>query len=77
MHDSDAIQSEFEALIKILDESNDPTTPTIKENLIAAINYGEQAIKKLLNGDVQHNFPNSAIISYGCELNKSPSFWEF
>merc|ERR1711925_32351 len=33
---------EFEAIIKIFDENNDPATTSIKKNLIAAINYGEQ-----------------------------------
>jgi len=45
----DDIQAEFEGLIKILDENNDPITPTIKENLIEAFNYGEQAIMTEIN----------------------------
>merc|ERR1712034_136614 len=45
----DAIREEFEDLIKILDENNDPTTYVIKENLVAAINYKEQIIMKEIN----------------------------
>merc|ERR1712034_97838 len=40
------MQAEFEALIKILDENNDPITPTIKQNLIMSINSEEQTILK-------------------------------
>merc|ERR1712034_119105 len=40
--DYDAMQTEFKALIKIFDENSDPATTSIKKNLIAAINYGEQ-----------------------------------
>merc|ERR1711925_42230 len=44
-----AMQEEFEALTKILDQNNDPSTNTIKENLIAAINYGEQTTMPEIN----------------------------
>merc|ERR1711925_57461 len=44
-----AMQAEFESLIKILDANNDPTTQTIKESLIAAQNYGEQTIMTEIN----------------------------
>merc|ERR1712034_60282 len=43
------MQAEFEALIKILDENNDPITPTIKQNLITAINSTEQTIMTEIN----------------------------
>merc|ERR1712034_34703 len=36
------LQAELEDLIKILDENDDPTTHTIKENFIAAVNYKDQ-----------------------------------
>jgi len=46
---SDDIQPEFKGLIKILDEKNDPTIPTIKENLVSAINNEEQTIMTEIN----------------------------
>merc|ERR1712034_224957 len=49
LRDYDAIKTEFEDLIKILAEDNDPSTNTIKENLIATINYGEQTIMPEIN----------------------------
>ena len=43
------MQAEFEDLIKILGENNDPITSTIKESLIAAKNYREQTIMTEIN----------------------------
>merc|ERR1712034_268770 len=37
-----AIQAEFEDLIKILDENDDPAALTIRETIIAAIRYGKE-----------------------------------
>merc|ERR1712034_43503 len=47
--DHDPIKAELQRLIKILDEKNDPTTNTIKENLIAVINCEEQIMMTEIN----------------------------
>merc|ERR1712034_114627 len=62
----DAMQAEFEDFIKTLDENADPTILVLKENLIAAFNYGEQTEINLRtqNGEsalsiaAQHGFSN-------------------
>jgi ankyrin repeat protein len=77
--DYDAMQEEFEDLIKIHGENND-FTRIIKENLFAAINHGEQAIMteinlRTTNGEsalslaAKHGFSNAAkfLISKGAE----------
>jgi ankyrin repeat protein len=43
------MQAELEALTKVFDENEDPATTTIKENLIAAINYEEPEIMTEIN----------------------------
>ena len=58
----DATKREFIALIKILDENNDPATYTIKENLIRAISYGEQIIMTEINLRTK----NGALITFHC-----------
>merc|ERR1712034_64745 len=79
--DYDAMKVEFESMIKILDENNDPTAvPTIKENLIAAINYGHKAKMSQINSPTEngesalsiaakHGFSNAVqfLISKGAE----------
>jgi len=78
--DYDALQAEFEDLIKILDENNDPITPTIKQNLITTINYTEQTIMieinlRTQNGEsvlfiaAKHGFANAVkfLISKGAD----------
>merc|ERR1711925_52677 len=47
--DYDLIKVEFQRLIKIIDENNDPTTHIIKKNLIAAINYRKQTVIPEIN----------------------------
>merc|ERR1712034_264991 len=76
----DAIKAECKDLIKILDKNNDLTTLIIKENLISAVNYGEQTIiteinLRTKNGEsalsiaAKHGFPNIVkfLISNGAE----------
>ena len=43
------MQAELEALTKVFDENEDPATTTIKENLIAAINYEQPEIMPEIN----------------------------
>merc|ERR1712034_228001 len=47
--DYDTIQAEFHDLVKFLDGNNDPTTHTVKENLIAYINCEAQTIMPEIN----------------------------
>ena len=76
----DAIKAECKDLIKILDENNNLTTLIIKENLISAVNYGEQTIiteinLRTKNGEsalsiaAKHGFSNIVkfLISKGAE----------
>merc|ERR1711925_2308 len=71
------MQAEFEDFIKILDENADPTILFLKENLIAAFNYGKQTEINLRtqNGEsalsiaAQHGLSNVVqfLISKGAE----------
>merc|ERR1711925_27281 len=71
------MQAEFEDFIKILDENADPTILVLKENLIAAFNYGKQTEINLRtkNGEsalsiaAKHGFSNVVefLISKGAD----------
>merc|ERR1711925_45302 len=71
------MQAEFEDFIKILDENADPTILVLKENLIAAFNYGKQSEINLQtkNGEsalsiaAKHGFSNVVkfLISKGAD----------